>query len=424
MRCPALLLAALAPLALSACSGEAASAQGTLEVPPLDYGSGTPWQSGGTTVPPPGAAGRVLVTNSLDDTLSLLDMDGLGTPAWGGELARVPVGLNPVELEGPHHSAVSPTGDFYYVGISNYVPTGGGSGPHGAHGTGTADGYCLKLDARTNRLVASVRVDHNPGDLVASADGSTLYMTHFDLLKITDAARNNGTYKDMTARLAILDAATMQRKAMVEVCPAPHAVRLSADGTRAYVACWSDELVVVRLDDPSHTVTRVPVASNAGSATAPRHQPYALVVSPTTGSVWVSSLASHAVQYFDPATGAMDPSRTFYGDSYGLRGSPMFGAFTKDGHTLYMPFQSVDAIAVIDADTSVLKRTIPLSDSGCLNVHQVTLTPDERYGLAVCEGDHQGPGSLLVVDVTEGTVVKTVPMGIFPDSVAILRGQP
>ncbi|NOJ98077.1 hypothetical protein D7W82_35225 [Corallococcus sp. CA049B] len=402
----------LCALALGACQESEPP-----NVPDLTYADPNPWTRGGTTVPPPGPSGRLLVTNSLDDSVSLLEMDGLGTPGWG-ELARVPVGLHPVELEGPHHTAVSPAGDYYYVGISNYVP-GGGSGPHGAHGTGTADGYCLKLSAKDNRLVASTRVDRNPGDVIVSADGRTLYQTHFDLLRIADVARKGGPEKDMVARMVILDAETMTVKERVQVCPAPHAVRLSADERTAYVACWSDEVAVVDLAAEGKPVTRVKVAAGSGTAVNPRHQPYALTVSPTTGDVWVSSLASKQVQVLEPGTRAMNPERTVY-----LRGAPMFGAFTQDGRTLYMPYQQEDAVAVIDAATSTVQRTVQLSQAGCLNVHQFMLTPDERHGLAVCEGDHIGPGTLHVVDLSEGTVLSTVKMGIFPDSVSLLRGQP
>ncbi|RKG84470.1 YncE family protein [Corallococcus terminator] len=407
----------LCALALGACDSGGTKAEGNLEVPALTYADASPWTRGGTTVAPPGPEGRLLVTNSLDDSVSLLDLAGLGTPGWG-ELARVPVGLNPVELEGPHHTAVSPSGDYYYVGISNYVP-GGGSGPHGAHGTGTADGYCLKLSAKDNRLVASARVDRNPGDVIVSADGRTLYQTHFDLLRIADVARQGGTEEEMVSRLAILDAETMTVKARVKVCPAPHAVRLSADERTAYVACWSDEVALVDLATEGTPVTRVKVAPGAGTATNPRHQPYALTVSPTTGDVWVSSLASRQVQVLEPGTRAMNPERTVY-----LRGAPMFGAFTRDGRTLYLPYQQEDAVAVIDPATSTVLRTLELSQAGCLNVHQFMLTPDERHGLVVCEGDHVGPGTLHVVDVAEGAVVSTVQMGIFPDSVSLLRGAP
>ncbi len=404
-------------LALAACTDDPDPADGVTPPKELEYAHPDPWPEG-TVVPPPGPGGRILITNSLDDTLSLIELDTVGTPAFK-ELARVPVGLNPVELEGPHHTAVAPDGASYYVGISNYVP-GGGSGPHGTHGSGSEDGYCLKLDAKTNRLLGSVRVDPNPGDVIVSRDGRTLYQTHFDTLKIAEVARRNGPEKDMIARLAIIDAATMTRKAMVDVCPAPHAVRLSADERTAYVACWSDEVAVVDLTASPPTVQRVKVAPNAGTAVSPRHEPYALTLSPTTGEAWVSSMASRQVQVLNPTTRIMDATRTVQN----LDGPPMFGAFTSDGRTLYLPYQLGDGLLVIDPATGTVQREVDLASAGCLNAHQVTLTPDERYGLVVCEGDHKAPGTLHAVDLAAGAVVGTVHVGIFPDSVSILRGQP
>ncbi|MCY1018870.1 YncE family protein [Pyxidicoccus sp. MSG2] len=404
-------------LALAACTDD--PEPGDAGTPPeeLEYAHPDPWAEG-TVVPPPGPGGRILITNSLDDTLSLIELDTVGTPGFK-ELARVPVGLNPVELEGPHHTAVAPDGTAYYVGISNYVP-GGGSGPHGTHGTGSEDGYCLKLDARDNRLMGSVRVDPNPGDIIVSRDGRTLYQTHFDTLKITEVARRGGKESEMDARLAIIDAATMTRKDMVPVCPAPHAVRLSADERTAYIACWSDEVAIVDLTATPPTVQRVKVAANTGTAVRPQHEPYALTLSPTTGEAWVSSMSSRQVQVLNPTTKAMDPTRTVTG----LRGAPMFGTFTSDGNTLYLPYQAADVLADIDPATGLVRREVDLASAGCLNVHQVTLTPDEKYGLVVCEGDHQGPGTVHAVDLAAGTVVGTVRVGIFPDSVSILRGQP
>jgi DNA-binding beta-propeller fold protein YncE len=229
--------------------------------------------------------------------------------------------------------------------------------------------------------------------------------------------QRGGTEPEMYARLAIVDTQTMSRQAMVPVCPAPHAVRLSPEGHRAYIACYSDEVAVVDLVSPDHPVTRVKVAANAGSAIAPRHEPYALTVSPTTGGVWISSLRSRSVQDLDPETLTVDPSRTVY-----LGGPPLFGAFRADGNLLYMPYQREDALALVDPATGGVLREIPLAPSGCLNAHQVELLPGGELGLVVCEGDHEGPGTLHVVDLRQEKVVKTVQVGIFPDSVVLLRG--
>jgi len=410
-----LLTRLLVPLVLGACTDDSE--------PTLDYAHENPWPQGPRL--PPIGGGRIVVTNSMDDTVSLLDLDALDTPAWG-ELARVPVGLNPVELEGPHHAAFSPNGDFYYVGLSYSVP-GAGSGPHGAHGTGTADGYCLKLDATTNQLVASTRVDRNPGDLVLSRDGRTLYQTHFDLLRVQEVAKRGGTREEMNATLAIIDTDTMKVRKKVSVCPAPHAVRLSPDETRAYVACISDEVAVVRLDDPAYPVTLVPLPQ-AGSPVSPRHSPYALTSSHTDGGLWVSTLNGPTVYALDPNTLRIVPERSVVpegGDPL-RQGIPMFGDVSEDGRTLYMPFQRVDAVAIIDVtgEKPFVKETIELAPEGCLNVHQVTLLPQGRRALAVCEGDHVGPGTLHVLDLETREVVRTVKVGIYPDSVGILRRRP
>ena len=104
------------------------------------------------------------------------------------------------------------------------------------------------------------------------------------------------------------------------------------------------------------------------------------------------------------------------------QGIPMFGDLSLDGRTLYMPYQRVDAVAIIDLAEGrpVIQGRIELAPEGCLNVHQVTLLPGGRRALAVCEGDHVGPGTLQVLDLDKREVVKTVRVGPYPDSVGIL----
>ena len=60
----------------------------------------------------------------------------------------------------------------------------GGSGPHGAHGTGNVPGNLVKLDARTNRSAAQVLIDRSPGDVILSADGKLAFVSHDDLARL------------------------------------------------------------------------------------------------------------------------------------------------------------------------------------------------------------------------------------------------
>jgi len=414
----ALSAAVLLMTALAACQQQ--SGDGVfvpIEVPPLRFALSEHFPA--RAQPGDMALGdtRLLVTNSLEDTVSLFDLATMGTPSFT-EVARIPVGLQPVELEGPHHAAIDPAGEFYYLAISNNV-TGAGSGPHGAHGTGTADGYVLKYRTRDNELEAFVRVDRSPGDLVVSGDGRTLYVTHFDLLRVTEAVSGMRPAEEIDARLLIIDTQTMTRKPGIVLCPAPHGLRLSPDEKALYVACYSDELAIVDLTPSLPVVTRVKVAPNAGSGGNPIHEPYAVTVSPTSGDVWISSLRSGNVQLYDAAAKAIVPARNVF-----VGGAPVFGSFTADGRLLYMPTQQLDVIAVIRAADSEVLKTIALRPHGCLNVHEVRLVDSDRRALVVCEGNHRDPGTLLVLDLRpDGTaaLLNKATVGIFPDYVGVVR---
>ena len=385
---------------------------GLLPVPDLSYGLDSHWPKASTYSGVGG--GRVLVTSSIDDTISLFDLTKVGQPDFS-ELVRLPVGSTPVELEGPHHAAIDPSGEYYYVNISNFVP-GAGGGPHGPRGTGLAKGYILKYRSSDNELVGSQEVDRNPGDVAVSDDGKTLYVSHYDQQKIIDVALVGGPQSDMDTRFLIVNAETLTVKAALTLCPGAHGVKLSPDGTRAYVSCISDEIAVVDLANPDHPVTRIPMAPDAGPAIAPKYEPYALTLSPS-GDIWVSCRSRDEMRVINGQTLTLDTARIV-----GVNGAPMFGAFTADGASLYVPTQVNDAIAVIDAATGALRQEIPVRSDMCINVHQLRFTPDGRWGLLVCEGDHGGPGSLVVLDMASGgSFVQSVPVGRFPDFVAVIE---
>lgn len=362
--------------------------------------------------------GRIVITNNLDDTVSLLDLELVGDDALS-ELARVPVGFIPVEREGPHHLATDPSGEFYYVGISNFVP-GAGSGPHGAHGTGSADGHVLKLRASDNLPVGAVRVDRNPGDLEITPDGRRLLATHYDMLRIRETIDAGGDERDMDSRLAILDPATMERVAMVPTCPAAHGIVISPDAGTAYLACLPDQLAVVDLVSDEHPVQRVPVVPVPGPVSSPRCSPYALTISPSGDTVWVSCYADGSVLPYDVASGEMDPARA----AGPFPGPTLFGTFTADGGTLYVPHQGAGGIGVLDPETGEIVDDVFLPPETCFAPHVVLLTDDEARLMVVCEGDRSGPGSFVVLDRATMGVERSVPLGIFPDDIGILRPPP
>lgn len=390
-------------LALTACRP---SSDPSLPAPSLTFPSPT-WPEPAWW---PGAgSGRLVLSNSRDDTLSVLDATKVGQ-ATLPEVARVPVGLNPVEIEAPHHAAIAPDGSALYVNLSEYAP-GTGTGPHGAHGTGTIDGKVLKLDGVTGNLLGTVRVDRNSGDLEVSPDGKVVAVTHYDLLRIQEAQA--GTAPSPDARVVLIDTASMTQRAAVTVCAAPHGVRFSKDGKRLYVACYSDEVAVVQLDAKDFPVTRIKVAANAGSAFEARQTPYALSVSPLTGDVFISCPRSGDVRVLTAALTIDDGRRTLLG------GLPQLSGFSPDGNTLWVPTQGDDRVHAVDPLTGTRTASLNVPRDRCRNVHQV-LALSSTLLAVVCEGDHVAPGSLVVLG-TDGTVKSVTDVGTFPDYIGLWR---
>jgi hypothetical protein len=406
------------------------------------------WRDGAPKLPPPrpGEA-RLLVTNNLDDTVSVLSLERLLSGDTRAELARFSVGIVPLEREGPHHVAVDDTGRFAFVGISNYVP-GGGSGPHGVHGNGRAEGHALRIDLRTQATTAATRVDRNPGDVRLTPDGRFLLLTHFDLVAVNEAA-NGGDVAD--SRLAVLEPETLARRAMVPLCPAAHGMGLSRTNTRptrttVVASCLSDEVAVVDLDAVvagthegadvagNDAVTRVPLLDEPQSASSPLCGPYAVTMSPDDQTAWVSCYRSGELLAVDLAT------RTRIGPALVLPGLAVFGDFASGpvprvpaegaeddvgapvGAVLALAVQEPDGIAWIveqRGGQARIERFWALSPETCLLPHTTLFVDEDRALVVVCEGDKRQPGQVVALDVASGAVLGRVGVGVFPDDVAL-----
>lgn len=362
--------------------------------------------------------GRIVTSNSGDDTLSVVD------PATPAPAKRLPVGFSPVEIEGPHHLAADPAGRFLYLNLS-FTDTTAGSGPHGAHGAGTVPGYVVKLDAATGREVARAQVAENPGDNALSFDGKTLFVTHYDLALWSRGAREMDLRKG-DSDLVALDTERMTIRKRVPLCPAAHGVRLSRDGGALYATCGPDEIAVVDLRDPAWPVRRVLLPEAREGATCQRC-PYALDVAPD-GTVWVSGIgtsgARGGLDVYDPATGAFDPARSVV-----YRGAAMFPAFAPagDGYRAYVPEQGPatgDFLHVYENGSAgePLREveTIALPRAHCTMAHMMIIAADTTRAHLVCEGDRRGPGTLVWLDLARGAVLGSVPIGVFPDGLVLV----
>jgi DNA-binding beta-propeller fold protein YncE len=363
------------------------------------------------------ARGQMVTTNNGEDTLSVID------PAGHREVGRIPVGFIPAELEGPHHVACDPMGRFILVNLSEAV-AGSGSGPHGAHGTGTMPGYLLKVDPSNGRTVAFLGVDPNPGDNTINSDGSRAFVTHFNLNQWI-AARD---IRAADARLYVVDTASMNWVARVPICPAAHGVRLSHDEKTVYATCAPSEIAVVDLTSSSYPVRRVTLPGHTETLGSCDRCPYAIGVAPDS-RVWVSSLGetngaqNGGLDIYDPATGQFLQTGGFPAN---YLGGAMFAAFSHKltaagGFTAYVPEQGIDGDRIhvytvaSPGAMPTASASIELPRSACFNAHIMSISDDDATGYVVCEGDHMNPGTFVFVDLATGHVSLSLPIGVFPD---------
>jgi DNA-binding beta-propeller fold protein YncE len=206
------------------------------------------------------------------------------------------------------------------------------------------------------------------------------------------------------------------------VCVTSHGEGLSADQKTLYITCAAtDEMVVVDVSNRAMptVLAHVPVGPTPGPLGLPNYSPYALTVSPKDGSVWVSNNTSGDVRVYDPTSGKMDPARTFP-----VGGVAMFGAFSPDGATYYVPHQGDDHVTAIDT-TTLAKRDLALGSDACLNAHVLVIEPSATQALVVCEGDHvKRPGSAVTINLSTFSVSGFVTLEMFPDGAAYLPPLP
>ncbi len=354
-------------------------------------------------LPVVGADGWMVVTDGNSDTLSFVDV------AKGVRALAAPVGLSPVEPEGPHHLVVSPDRRRIYVNLSGYV-TGSASGPHGAHGAGTAPGHLIALDAHDLSLVGQVEVRANPGDLAVSRDGQTVYVSHYNLAEVVSALNHGTPAAELESFVARIHTADFSVD-WIRVGPGGHGLLLSEDEQTLFVACaLADELAVVDLGAEPPAVRRVRVSPTAGGPGNPSYEPYAVARAPD-GLVWISNVSSsgHSLSVYDPQAGAILVERAVF-----LQSAPQQGVFV--GGTLVVPAWSPDVLLFVEA-ASGRRENVPLP-TDCLSPH--VFTTASGRGFVVCEGNRREPGALLPVDLATHAFGAPIALGVYPNGAAWL----
>lgn len=400
----------LLALSLTAGSACAESAPGTvIEHRDVPF-TGTAYPNRRVPIKVP-AAGLGVVADVGSDTLSFVD---LGT---GQRSAKLPVGRNPVNTDGPDALAIDPPRGALYVALS--YPETFGTGPHAAHLSGTLFGYVQKLALDDLRLLGEVSVDAHPTELALSEDRGRIVVSHFNLV---DALKQLPDLEAAQGALAVIDPSDLDRSpapdpVRIPVCVAPEGLALSRpDGALAYVACYGeDTIAVVDLSKPSANISRVPVGPGPGAPGQPSYGPRSATLSPDGATLALGCAVSHEVRFFDVASSTIQGARTIV-----TTGTPFFPAWSADGARLYVPVQGPDALLVFDVandNTEAAQRAFAPGECDKPHVVQVE---SEAAVLLVCAGNGTDAGRVLALDASTLATLSSTEVGIDPHAIARL----
>jgi YVTN family beta-propeller protein len=280
---------------------------------------------------------------------------------------------------------------------------------------------------------------NKPGDLVLT---SILWMTGFFFVAsaLYDAQAQQHNFAKTTTfsyvasvddnTVSVIDTARNKVVATIPVGGFPDAVATTPDGTHAYVTNGFDSNVSVIDTASNRVVATIPVgAAPSAVAITPneihpyedderRHQPLAYVTNLADNSVSVIDTASNKVVATIPV--GHDPSGV---------------AVTSDGTHAYVTNQLDDSVSVIDTDSNTVVATIAGFPEFVLPVG-VAITPhgtdpygrDDRRHQSLAyvtnnvpniDGSNFPASAVSVIDTASNTVVATIPVGQYPNGVAI-----
>jgi YVTN family beta-propeller protein len=328
------------------------------------------------------------VTNQAEDLVTVIDLATQHIARFVN-VGRLPDSTSPPEA--PHNITLSPDHRALYVNL-------------------IAAGAVEKYDAVTLEKLGSVNVGSSPAQIAVTSDGSTLYVSNFD---ITHVQRF----------ISRVDASTMTVTKDIETGGfAPHGVTLSRDEALLFTAnAGSDDISVI--DAASGDVTAIiPIVPGAPLQPGAKaiHEPYQSVLSSDGTKLFVTCRASAQVRVID-----IDARRVV--DSIVVGQRPLIPAMTPNGSELWVPNQAGASVSIINTATH---RVVGMIAGLETQPHAVAFTSDGRTAFVTCENQTGGhhhhpvegskfPGIVYAIDVATRQVTRDIEVGSFAAGVAI-----
>lgn len=229
------------------------------------------------------------------------------------------------------------------------------------------------LDLATQRVLETIAVPPGPHGLVATPDGSKVFVS-----------------SDGASTVSVIDPATDRVVDSIEVGPTPHGLAISADGQRVLVSGFGTDQAEVIDTSTDQIVGRVPVP-----------QPHNSAISPDGQRAYVGSQKQGQT-----ALVVVDLNKMIQTGRIPLDQAPRALSYSPDGRWVYFTLAGSNAVQVLDTSRNEVVGQIPVG----VSPHLATFTPDGQLGLVVA----QGPGELDLVDPARDTETAAITVGTAP----------
>ena len=333
------------------------------------------------------------VASEAVDEIARIRFDG----RTAAVVSRHPVGVSPIELDGPHGVAISPAGDFVYVTLGHGLPMGS----------------LWKMDATLGRVAGRTPLGRFPATFTLTPDGAYAFISNFNL---------HGDH--VPSSISMVRVADMMEVARTETCVMPHGSRVDPEGTRHYSVCMMDE-VLVELDARTgglRTLFSVRPGAEGiiehieGHASEQACSPTWAEPSTDGESVFVTCNRGREVLEID-VRGWRVTRRFATGEN------PYNLAVTPDGRWLLVSLRNRTdpALEIFALNDGEMAGRVPTSTT---LAHGVAVTDDSRYAFVTVEGVGSEPGKVDIVDLAAFVRVASVEVGQQATGIAIVPAAP
>ncbi|MEC8839471.1 MAG: YncE family protein [Candidatus Neomarinimicrobiota bacterium] len=334
----------------------------------------------------PGKEYYLYVTSESQDEVHLIMFDG----KKGKVIKDIPVGVWPLEIEGPHGITVSPDGKYWYLSLAHGFPYG----------------HVYKYETGTDKLIDRVELGLFPATMQISNATGLLYVVNFNL---------HGEHKPST--ISIVDTEEMIEVNRIETGVMPHGSRITNDGLKQYsVAMMSGtlyELDVLKFEISRTLFTGINKHKNMNhsmesmnhknmkSHKMPKEKPTWVYPHPNDRYLYVVNNGTDYVVEIDLNKWAI--SRKFNTDK-----GPYNCEVSPNGKYLVITYKSAAKTGIWDLESGIelarMKNTRRIT-------HGVVISSDSRYAFVSVEGIRGEPGSVDIFDLENLVLVDHVEVG-------------